>query len=116
MCGIVGYVGSRPALDPLAERMKYLHDRLRITPAQEPLWANLAQVMRDNATAMAQLLKERFQTLKSGNAIDSITLDASGTVVKVLDVVNRPDNAVGSFARVWVQISKHYLEAALTAI
>ena len=55
-------------------------------------------------------------TKTSADAIDSTTLDASGTVVKVLDVVNRPDNAVGSFARVWVQISKHYLEAALTAI
>jgi hypothetical protein len=61
------------AFDPLAARLKYLHDRLRITPAQEPLWANLAQVMRENANAMALLLKERFQTLKSGNAIDSMS-------------------------------------------
>ena len=61
------------AFDPLAARIKYLHDRLRITPAQEPLWANLARVMQENANSMALLLKERFQTLKSGNAIDSIS-------------------------------------------
>lgn len=55
-------------------------------------------------------------TKVSADAIDSTTLDASGTVVKVLDVVNRPDNAVGSFARVFVEISKHYMAGALTAI
>ena len=52
----------------------------------------------------------------SADAIDSATLDASGVVVKVLDIVNRPDNVMGSFARVWVQISKHYLANALTGI
>lgn len=62
----------RSAFDPLAERIRYLHNRLRITPAQEPLWANLVQVMRENANSMSLLLKERFQSLKSGNAIDSI--------------------------------------------
>lgn len=61
------------AFDPVAARIKYLHDRLRISSAQEPLWANLAQVMRDNVNSMALLLKKRFQTLKSGNAIDSIS-------------------------------------------
>jgi hypothetical protein len=55
-------------------------------------------------------------TKVSGDAIDSTTLDASGTVVKILDIVNRPDNAVGNFARVLVEISKHYMAGALTAI
>lgn len=52
----------------------------------------------------------------SADAIDSTTLDASGTVFKVMDIINRPDNAVGSFARVEVAISKHYLKGAMTAI
>jgi len=55
-------------------------------------------------------------TKTSADAVDSTTLDGAGVTVKVLDVVNRPDNAVGSFARVWVEISKHYLGGALTAI
>lgn len=59
---------------------------------------------------------ENLLTKTSADAVDSATLDAAGTVVKVLDVVNRPDNAVGNFARVWVEISKHYLGGALTAI
>jgi hypothetical protein len=60
------------AFDPLAQRLQYLHQRLHITPAQEPLWANLAQVIRENASSIAPLLKQRLQTAKSGNAIDSL--------------------------------------------
>lgn len=52
----------------------------------------------------------------SADAIDSTTLDASGTVFKVDDLVDRPDNAVGSFAKVLVLISKHYLAGAMTGI
>lgn len=55
-------------------------------------------------------------TKVSGDAIDSTTFDASGSVFKVFDIVNRPDNAVGNFARLEVGISKHYLSGAMTAI
>ena len=61
------------AFDPVAERIKYLHNRLRITPAREPLWANFAQVMQENTNSVALLLRERFRILKSGNAIDYIS-------------------------------------------
>ena len=63
---------KQPLFDPIAERIKYLHDRLRIVPAQEPLWANVAQVMRDNATAVAPLIKEHVQNAQRGNAIDNL--------------------------------------------
>jgi hypothetical protein len=66
--------GARPpALDPMAQRINYLHGRLRITRAQEPLWAGLTQVMRDNATALAPLLRGRFQATQSGNAIEMLS-------------------------------------------
>lgn len=52
----------------------------------------------------------------SADAIDSTTLDASGVVFKVDDIVDRPDNIVGSFAKVLVFISKHYLAGAMTGI
>jgi hypothetical protein len=61
-----------PALDQMAQQIKYLHGRLRITPQQEPLWASLAQVMRDNETALTPLLKERFQATQRGNAIEML--------------------------------------------
>jgi len=55
-------------------------------------------------------------TKTSADALDSTTLDASGVVFKVLDVINRPDNAVGTYCRLEVVISKHYLKGADTAI
>jgi len=57
------------AFDPTA-RIKYLHDRLRITPEQEPLWDTVAQAIRDNVRDIAPLLKERFRTKTSGSAPD----------------------------------------------
>lgn len=50
----------------------------------------------------------------SNDSIDSTTI-GTGAVLKILDIVNRPDNAVGNFARVWAQIALHYLGGALTA-
>lgn len=52
----------------------------------------------------------------SGDAIDSTTVDGSGTVFRIEDVVNRPDNSTAAFARVLVKISKHYLAGAATGI
>jgi LTXXQ motif family protein len=52
-----------------------LHDRLHITPAQEPFWTDLAQVMQENAKSMASLFKERSEVAKSGNAIDTLSAD-----------------------------------------
>jgi hypothetical protein len=58
-----------PAFDPTA-RIKYFHDRLRITAEQEPLWDTVAEVIRNNAREVAPLLKERFRATTSGNARD----------------------------------------------
>jgi hypothetical protein len=70
--------GARPsALDPMAQRINYLHQRLRITPAQEPLWATVAQVMRDNATALAPLLRQQLQATQGGDAIDMLSAGAN---------------------------------------
>lgn len=65
---------KQPAFDPIDERLKYLHDRLRITPAQEPLWANIARVMRENAKAVAPLARERLQPTKKRTAIDTLDI------------------------------------------
>jgi hypothetical protein len=62
----------QPSFDPIAARIKYLHERLRITLAQEPLWAKVAQVMRENAKVVAPLIKERVQSAQHGSAIDSL--------------------------------------------
>jgi periplasmic protein CpxP/Spy len=59
-----------PTFDPIAARIKYLHDRLRITPDQEPLWDIVAQAIRNNAQDIVPLLKERLRAKTSGSAID----------------------------------------------
>jgi len=66
---------ARPlAPDPMAQRINnYLHERLRITPAQEPLWVSLTQVMQDNATALAPLLRDQFQARLGGNSIEMLS-------------------------------------------
>ena len=62
---------SAPApVDPIAGRVKYLHDRLRITPEQEPLWDAVAQALRDNAQGIVPRLRERLRARTSGSALD----------------------------------------------
>jgi protein CpxP len=67
---------AQPPPDPMAERIAYLHERLRITSAQEPLWGSLAQVMRQNATALEPFLRQRFQAATKGNAVETLDADA----------------------------------------
>jgi len=61
---------TAPALDQADARIKYLHDRLRITAEQESLWDAVAQAIRDNAGDLAPLLRERFRATTSGSALD----------------------------------------------
>jgi periplasmic protein CpxP/Spy len=63
-------LAAPPTFDPIAARIKYLHDRLRITPDQEPLWDTVAQVIRSNAQDTAPLLRERLRAKTSGSALD----------------------------------------------
>jgi hypothetical protein len=63
----------QPAFDPIAARVQYLHDRLRITPAQEPLWAKVAEAMRENGKAVAPLIQQRLQSAQHGNAMDALS-------------------------------------------
>jgi protein CpxP len=58
-----------PLFDP-TPRIKYLHDRLRISPEPEPLWDTVAQTIRDNARDIVPLLRERFRAKTSGSALD----------------------------------------------
>jgi periplasmic protein CpxP/Spy len=59
-----------PAFDQTASRIKYLHDRLRITTEQEPLWEAVAQAIRDSADGLTPLLKERLRAATNGSAPD----------------------------------------------
>ena len=58
--------------DRVEARIKDLHDRLKITPEQEEQWKNVAQVMRDNAKTMEELIKVRKARAKTVNAVDDL--------------------------------------------
>jgi periplasmic protein CpxP/Spy len=63
---------ARPSPTERVEaRIKSLHDRLKITSAQEPQWNAVAQVMRENAQSMDQVIQQRHQT-QNLTAIDDL--------------------------------------------
>lgn len=61
-----------PAADRTEAHIKKLHAELTITPAQEDLWKNVAQVMRDNEKTMDELHKLRAEKTTSMTAVDDI--------------------------------------------
>jgi hypothetical protein len=53
-------------------RIKELHDKLHITAAQEPLWHNVAQAMRDNGKTIRASMIDRSTRLKTMTAVDDL--------------------------------------------
>lgn len=66
---------ATPALDQTAARIKYLHDRLRITAEQEPLWEVVAQAIRESAEGLASLRREQFRATTNGTALELLHSD-----------------------------------------
>ncbi len=66
-------IASTSARDgSITERIKHLHDMLKITPAQEAQWTGVAQVMQDNAIALDSAIKDRETKGKDMSAVDDI--------------------------------------------
>ena len=65
-------VVKTPAGDRVEARIKELHTKLNITPAQEEQWNNVAQAMRDNAKTMEPLIKARLEKARTMTAIDDL--------------------------------------------
>ncbi len=64
--------GNVSRTDRVEARIKELHTKLKITPAQEELWNHVTQVMRDNAKTMEALIKARSEEASSMTAIDDL--------------------------------------------
>jgi hypothetical protein len=58
--------------DQVETRIKTLHSQLRITPAQEPAFQNVAQVMRDNDNAIKPLREQKAEAIQSATAMDQL--------------------------------------------
>jgi periplasmic protein CpxP/Spy len=59
-------------VDRTEARIKDLHAKLKITPAQEDLWNKVTQVMRDNAKTMDALNQARFEKAKTMTAVEDL--------------------------------------------
>lgn len=53
-------------------RVKDMHDKLKITAAQEEQWAKVAQAMRDDAKTMDTLTQARVGHTKDMTAVDDL--------------------------------------------
>jgi hypothetical protein len=63
---------SAASADQVETRIKTLHSQLRITPAQEPAFQNVAQVMRDNDNAIKPLREQKADAIESATALDQL--------------------------------------------
>ena len=59
-------------VDRTETRIKDLHAKLRITPAQEELWNKVTQVMRENAQTMDTLIQARMEKTKTMNTVEDL--------------------------------------------
>ncbi|HEY1430354.1 MAG TPA: Spy/CpxP family protein refolding chaperone [Stellaceae bacterium] len=65
-------VPGKNAEERVENRIKELHAQLHITPAEEPLWNEFAQVMRENAREMDQAFMQRAQQFPTMNAVQNM--------------------------------------------
>jgi hypothetical protein len=63
---------SQSMSNHVEQRIKTLHDKLKITSDQESEWGDVAQAMRDNETALSQLIAERHQNAGTQNAVEDL--------------------------------------------
>ncbi len=62
------------------KHIKDMHAKLKITPAEESQWANVAQTMRDSAVELDKAIDKRQAILTSAAALDN--LNAYGDIAQ----------------------------------
>ena len=63
---------DKESAERVEAQIKHLHEKLQITSAQEGMWSNVAQVMRDNADKLTSLASARRENAKTMTAIDDL--------------------------------------------
>jgi periplasmic protein CpxP/Spy len=61
-----------PDTEPVEARIKELHDKLKITSAQEEMWTAITKEMRDHAKAAQSLIGTREQSAAQMTAIEDL--------------------------------------------
>jgi periplasmic protein CpxP/Spy len=65
-------VPGKNAQERVEHRIAELHAQLRITPAERQQWDQFAEVMRENARDMDQVVMQRGQQVQSMNALQNM--------------------------------------------
>jgi periplasmic protein CpxP/Spy len=60
---------ERAGIDALIDQ---LHETLKITAEQDPLWRGVTNVMRENAETMSRLAQERAEQAQTATALDNL--------------------------------------------
>ena len=76
-------VARTTAVEHTEAQIKELQDALKITDAQEVLWNNLTQVMRENAKEMDALTKDRAEATKTMNAVERMKFHSQITEARL---------------------------------
>ena len=63
---------DKESAERVEAQIKHLHEKLQITSAQEGMWSNVAQVMRDNADKLTSLAIARSENAKTMTAVDDL--------------------------------------------
>jgi hypothetical protein len=63
---------TKPTVDRDEQRIKDLHDKLKITSAQEVLWSKVAEIMRSNDEKIDALAKARHDKASAMTAVDDL--------------------------------------------
>lgn len=77
---------DRRSRSGMERRIQDWHDRLRITPAQEPQWSAFAGAMRENMQHMRAMQAEQRQAAGTASALDDIRNYAHATQAHAQDV------------------------------
>ena len=57
--------------DRVEQRIKTMHDKLDLTPEQEPQWKDVAKVMRENEADIHKLVQDRHEN-EPANAVEDL--------------------------------------------
>ena len=76
-------VARTSAVEYTEAQIKQLQGSLNITEAQQELWNNLTQVMRENAKDMDALTKDRAENAKTMNAVERMKLHSQITEARL---------------------------------
>ena len=80
-------VSAKPTIDHEEEQhINQLHDQLKITPEQQALWNNVAEIMRNNDKKIDALVKERHDKASTMTAVEDLRSYGEVTATHAADI------------------------------